>query len=50
MSSNFALVRYDNSIINMSIGGRIAVALSFISCIWLPAVLLCCLPWVQKRK
>ncbi|KAJ4985074.1 abhydrolase domain-containing protein [Stagonosporopsis vannaccii] len=33
----------------MGIGGGIAVALSFISCIWLPATLLCCLPWVQKQ-
>ncbi|KZM22720.1 Acylglycerol lipase [Ascochyta rabiei] len=33
----------------MGIGSGIAVSLSFISCIWLPATLLCCLPWVQRQ-
>ena len=43
-------LRCNDTIVNMGIGGGIAVALSFISCIWLPATLLCCLPWVQKRE
>jgi abhydrolase domain-containing protein 12 len=34
----------------MGIGSDIAVALSFVSFIWLPATLLCCLPWIQKRE
>lgn len=39
-----------NTPIDMGIGSGIAVTFSFISCIWLPATLLCCLPWVQKRE
>jgi hypothetical protein len=39
-----------NTPIDMGIGSGLAVTLSFVSCIWLPATLLCCLPWVQKRE
>lgn len=48
--SNLSPFRCVNTNIDMGIAGGIAVALSFISCIWLPATLLCCLPWVQKRE
>ncbi|EOA87707.1 uncharacterized protein SETTUDRAFT_160947 [Exserohilum turcica Et28A] len=33
----------------MGIGSSIGTALSFISLLWIPATLLCCLPWVQKQ-
>jgi hypothetical protein len=42
------LTTYDRD--NMSISSIIGTTLSFISGIWLPATLLCCIPWVQKRK
>lgn len=34
----------------MSVYTIIGVSLSFLSAIWIPATLLCCLPWVQKRE
>ncbi|RYN55105.1 hypothetical protein AA0114_g3719 [Alternaria tenuissima] len=33
----------------MSISSSIGTTLSFLSLIWVPATLLCCLPWVQKQ-
>ncbi|KAH7385168.1 Alpha/Beta hydrolase protein [Phaeosphaeria sp. MPI-PUGE-AT-0046c] len=33
----------------MAIFAAIGVTLSFISAIWIPATLLCCIPWVQKQ-
>jgi hypothetical protein len=34
----------------MSFYTAIGVSLSFLSAIWIPATLLCCIPWVQKRE
>ncbi|CAI9632001.1 unnamed protein product [Alternaria burnsii] len=33
----------------MSISSSIGTTLSFLSLIWIPATLLCCLPWIQKQ-
>ncbi|KAF1912733.1 Alpha/Beta hydrolase protein [Ampelomyces quisqualis] len=33
----------------MSVLAAIGVTLSFVSAIWIPATLLCCIPWVQKQ-
>jgi hypothetical protein len=34
----------------MSVFAAVGVTLSFLSAIWIPATLLCCIPWVQKRE
>jgi predicted RND superfamily exporter protein len=34
----------------MSAYAIIGVSLSFLTAIWIPATLLCCIPWIQKRK
>jgi abhydrolase domain-containing protein 12 len=34
----------------MSAFAVIGVSLSFLTAIWIPATLLCCIPWIQKRK
>jgi hypothetical protein len=34
----------------MGITNSVGTALSFLSLLWIPATLLCCLPWVQKRQ
>jgi hypothetical protein len=35
---------------SMGAFAMIGVSLSFLSAIWIPATLLCCIPWVQKRE
>ncbi|KAH9880304.1 hypothetical protein IAQ61_000593 [Plenodomus lingam] len=33
----------------MSFRDALGASLSFLSCIWIPGTLLCCIPWVQKQ-
>ncbi|USP75433.1 hypothetical protein yc1106_02707 [Curvularia clavata] len=33
----------------MGVNNSVGTALSFLSLLWIPATLLCCLPWVQKQ-
>lgn len=34
----------------MGLSSAIGIALSFLCGLWIPATLLCCVPWVQKRR
>lgn len=34
----------------MGATGAVSLTLSFLSGLWIPATLLCCIPWVQKRE
>lgn len=34
----------------MGLYSTIGISVSFLSGLWIPATLLCCIPWVQKRE